>query len=253
MLEQELKLSVEGAFAPAVPAGHDDISRIEELPTLDLRATYYDTPDLRLARNGVTLRNRTGEGPDDGWCVKLPVGDGIAAGRDEVTFGGGARAVPPAAADLVKAFVRSAGLTPVARLRTRRRRWRLHGPHGVELAELVDDRVSVLHRGRVAERFREIEIEGRGIDRAALERIAAIVAHDGVTPAEQVPKLVRALGTRAAAPPDVVVPQQIRPRGPAAVAVRAAIARGRAAGHPERRAHPLGRGRAAASDAGRDP
>ena len=226
MLEQELKLSVEGAFAPTLPPDHTDVSGIEEQPTLDLRATYYDTPDLRLARHGVTLRNRTGEGQDAGWCVKLPVGDGIADGRDEVTFGGGVGAVPPAAADLVRAFVRSASLTPVARLRTRRRRWLLRGPDGGELAELVDDRVSVLHRGRVADRFREIEIEGRGIDRDALERIAGVVAREGVEPAEQIPKLVRALGTRASAPPDVVVTERIRPRDPASVAVRAAIARG---------------------------
>ena len=143
-----------------------------------------------------------------------------------MTFGGGGRAVPPAALDLVRAFVRSSSLTPVARLRTRRRRWRLQGPDGAELAELVDDRVSVLQRGRVADRFREIEIEGRGIDRDALERIAGIVARDGVEPAEQIPKLVRALGRRANAPPDVVVPARIRPRDPAAVAVRAALARG---------------------------
>ena len=226
MLEQELKLSVEGSFVPTVPPAGSDVAGIEELPALDLRATYYDTPDLRLARHGVTLRNRTGEGQDSGWCVKLPVGDGIADGRDEVSFGGGGRAVPPAAADLVRAFVRSATLTPVARLRTRRRRWRLQGPEGVELAELVDDRVSVLQRGRVADRFREIEIEGRGIDRDALERIAAIVARDGAEPAEQIPKLVRALGSRANAPPDVVVPRRMRPRDPASVAVRAAIARG---------------------------
>lgn len=226
MLEQELKLSVEGAFAPTLPPGGTDVSRIEELPALDLRATYYDTPDLRLARHGVTLRNRTGEGDEESWTVKLPVGNGIADGRDEVTFAGGGHVVPTAAADLVKAFTRSAGLAPVARLRTRRRRWALYGPNGTELAELVDDRVSVLQRGRVAERFREIEIEGRGIERDALERIAGIVARDGVEQAEQVPKLVRALGSRATAPPDVVVPTRIRPRDPAAVAVRAAIARG---------------------------
>jgi CHAD domain-containing protein len=226
MLEQELKFSVEGSFVPTVPPADSDVGGIEELPSLDLRATYYDTPDLRLARHGVTLRNRTGENHDAGWLVKLPVGDGIAEGRDEVSFDGGGRAVPPAAADLVRAFVRSSSLTPVARLRTRRRRWRLQGRDGVELAELVDDRVSVLQRGRVADRFREIEIEGRGVDRDALERIAGIVARDAVEPAEQIPKLVRALGSRANAPPDVVVPDGVGPGAPASVAVCAAIARG---------------------------
>src|SRR5512145_3141121 len=108
MLEQELKLSVDGSFAPAVPPGDAEVSGIEELPALDLRATYYDTPDLRLARHGITLRNRTGEGADSGWTAKLPVGEGIADGRDEITFGGSGNAVPPAAADLVTAVVRSA-------------------------------------------------------------------------------------------------------------------------------------------------
>jgi CHAD domain-containing protein len=225
MLEQELKLAVEGSFVPAVPPPDSGVGGIEELPALDLRATYYDTPDLRLARHGITLRHRTGES-DDGWCVKLPVGDGIADGRDEVSFAGGGRVVPPAAADLLRAFVRSSNLTPVARLRTRRRRWRLTRPDGEDLAELVDDRVSVLQRGRVADRFREIEIEGRGIDREALEELAALVTRDGAAPAEQVPKVVRALGARAGAAPDVVVPSKLRPSDPATVAVRAAIARG---------------------------
>jgi CHAD domain-containing protein len=226
MLEQELKLSVEGAFTPSLPQERTDVSGIEELPALDLRATYYDTPDLRLARHGLTLRNRTGEGEESGWTLKLPVGEGIAAGRDELHADGGGSAAPFALADLVTAFVRSSRLVPVARLRTRRRRWRLHGRDGAEVAELVDDRVSVLQRGRVADRFREVEIEGRGIDRDALERIAAVVARDGVGPAEQVPKLVRALGERATAPPDAAVPPQPGPRDPAGAAVRAAIARG---------------------------
>ena len=226
MLEQELKLSVEGAFTPSLPQERSDVSGIEELPALDLRATYYDTPDLRLARHGLTLRNRTGEGDESGWTLKLPVGKGIADGRDELQAGGGGRAVPLALADLVTAFVRSSRLVPVARLRTRRRRWRLHGRDGAEVAELVDDRVSVLQRGRVADRFREVEIEGRGIDRDALERIAAVVARDGVAPAEQVPKVVRALGERATAPPDAAVPSQPGPRDPAGDAVRAAIAHG---------------------------
>jgi CHAD domain-containing protein len=227
MLEQELKLAVDGSFVPAIPPEGSEVGAIEELPALDLRATYYDTPDLRLARHGVTLRNRIGDTEEGGaWTVKLPVGDGIAEGRDEISFEGAGRTVPPAAADLVRALVRSSTLTPVARLRTRRRRWRLRDPEGGELAEMVDDRVSVLQSGRVSDRFREIEIEGRGIDHAALERIAQIVTRNGVGSAEQIPKLVRALGRRAQAPPDVVVPARIRPRDPAAVAVRAAIGRG---------------------------
>jgi CHAD domain-containing protein len=226
MLEQELKLSVEGAFAPTFPPGRSDVAGVDELPPLDLRATYHDTPDLRLARNGVTLRCRSGEEGGPAWTLKLPVGDGIAEGRDELHFEGGARQVPEGAQDLVRALVRSEALGPVARLRTQRRRWLLRDAEGGELAELVDDHVSVMERNRVAARFRELEIEGRGVGRRALERIAGVLTSNGAARAEQTPKLVRALGERASAPPDVAPAEAPRPRDPAAHAVRAAIAAG---------------------------
>ena len=38
-----------------------------------LEAEYYDTGDMRLIRNGVTLRRRRG-GSDPGWHLKLPAG-----------------------------------------------------------------------------------------------------------------------------------------------------------------------------------
>ncbi len=38
-----------------------------------LEAEYYDTDDMRLIRNGVTLRRRRG-GSDPGWHLKLPAG-----------------------------------------------------------------------------------------------------------------------------------------------------------------------------------
>ena len=42
------------------------------MPDQQLRATYYDTADLRMARNGVTLRYRTGEAETPRWTLKLP-------------------------------------------------------------------------------------------------------------------------------------------------------------------------------------
>jgi CHAD domain-containing protein len=226
MLEQELKLSVEGAFAPTFPPGRSDVAGVDELRSLDLRATYYDTPDLRLARSGVTLRSRSGDESGSGWTLKLPVGDGIADGRDELHFEGGTRQVPQGAQDLVRALVRSEALLPVARLHTQRRRWLLRDADGGELAELVDDRVSVMEQGQVSGRFREVEIEGRGVGRETLEAIAGVLTNSGAVRAEQTPKLVRALGERAAAPPDVAAVGPPRPRDPAAHAVRATIAAG---------------------------
>ncbi|CAM5658801.1 hypothetical protein SMICM304S_11390 [Streptomyces microflavus] len=46
----------------------------------ELDAVYYDTADLRLAADSLTLRRRTG-GADEGWHLKFPVATGI---RDEL-------------------------------------------------------------------------------------------------------------------------------------------------------------------------
>ena len=76
-----------------------------------LDATYYDTPDERLAAAAITLRRRTG-GSDAGWHLKFPVAPGV---RDEI------RAplsdtVPRSLAGLVRSRVRDAELRPVVRL-----------------------------------------------------------------------------------------------------------------------------------------
>ena len=227
MLEVEVKLVVDGSFAPTLAPERAGVAGIEELAPLDLRATYYDTPDLRLARSGITLRHRTGEADHAGWTLKLPDAPGDSESRDEIEMAGPGNVIPDRAEDLVAAFVRTTALTPVARLRTRRRRWSLQDQDGSEIAELVDDRVSVLQRGRVTERFRELEIEGKGLDREGVERIASVLTENGAAAAApQVPKIVRALGSRAKAPPEVVVPDDLGPDAPAGVAVRAAIARG---------------------------
>src|SRR4051812_5902697 len=122
MLEVELKLAVDGPFAPALTPERIDVSSVEELGPLDLHATYWDTADLRLARNRVTLRHRTGEGAPR-WTLKLPALPRDITARHELDFEGPGRAIPEAALDLVTAFARSAPLSPVARLRTSRRRW----------------------------------------------------------------------------------------------------------------------------------
>ena len=48
--------------------------------TFGMAATYFDTDDLRLAANKVTLRRRTG-GEDDAWHLKLPVRPGSLRDR----------------------------------------------------------------------------------------------------------------------------------------------------------------------------
>src|SRR4051794_38891449 len=99
--------------------------RVSEPAQQSLRAVYWDTADLRLAREGITLRYRCGEGVGDGWHLKLPVQEagipdtGVGA-REEIHDGSAADQVPAALLDLVAVHLRSAVIGPVATLRTAR-------------------------------------------------------------------------------------------------------------------------------------
>ena len=74
------------------------VARVETRPTFAMSNVYYDTPDLRLFRWGITLRRRSG-GPDEGWHLKLPVqGAGEAGTAGVVCARGPADAVPTAPA-----------------------------------------------------------------------------------------------------------------------------------------------------------
>jgi CHAD domain-containing protein len=224
--ERELKLAVPTSFV--VPNLADDglgVIDMQELPELSLTSTYYDSNDLRLARNGVTLRYRTGEEVGPVWTLKLRVPGHDATERDEHTFPGDPESVPTEASDLVTAFVRTAPILPVASLATRRQRWQLCAVDDTALAELVDDEVSVLDGSRVVARFRELELESRGPDLPSLRQIANRLRRAGAVMAEPVPKAIRALGPRAAAEPDVT-PIAVTADDPAGRAVQAALASG---------------------------
>jgi len=91
---------------------------------------------------------------------------------------------------------------------------------------VVDDEVSVLHRGRVGIRFREIEVElGEGADDAFLAVVIDALRAAGAGPPDATPKVVRALGARALEPPDVA-PVILGTRPSAAEALRASISAG---------------------------
>jgi inorganic triphosphatase YgiF len=220
--EFELKFSAPADFAAGALALQAGIQHVE-LPAQNLVAVYYDTDDLRLARAGVTLRYRTGDGDDAGWTLKLPAQDKPAL-RDEVRIENGKSGVPDEARRLVTAFARGSELLRVVKLRTRRRRWSLRETDGREVAELVDDRVSVLDGRRVTQRFRELELEARAGDRAGLKPIEAALGEMGFAQSSQMPKAVRALGPKAAEPSDIPEGTSVSPRSPVAEAVAAAIA-----------------------------
>jgi CHAD domain-containing protein len=144
-LERELKLSVGPGFVlPPLSA---------DVEPRDLRATYYDTPDHRLARHGVTLRRRLEDGHDS-WQLKLPrEGDRLEMEWDAV-----GSEIPEDVTRLLTAYVRGSALVPVAELHTLRRAVCVSSKED-EAAEVVHDSVEVMEGTRVVRRFDEVEIE----------------------------------------------------------------------------------------------
>lgn len=224
--ERELKLAVNATFMlPDLTDSALGVLEFRDLPELDLVSTYHDTTDLRLARAGVTLRFRSGDEGGPIWTLKLRVPGSNGSIRDEVSFPGEPDTIPPGALDLVTALSRSSRLGPVATLRTRRRRWLLSGGGERELAMLADDEVTVLDGEQVVARFRELELESRGPELEQLIPIAERLQLAGAVLAEPVPKAVRAMGPRAAAPADLA-PIEVLPSDSAGRAVQAALAAG---------------------------
>ena len=68
MIEREVKLGAGPAFHLPDLNGVVDGVAVTPPEAVRLETVYYDTPDLRLARWGVSLRHRAGEG----WTLKLP-------------------------------------------------------------------------------------------------------------------------------------------------------------------------------------
>ena len=180
--ERELKLAPGDGFVLPELGG-------EILPKRVFTSTYHDTPDLVLARNGVTLRYRVEDGAG-AWQLKLPKD----AARVELEQAGVPARPPLELLSLLVAYLRGRDVGPVARLRTRREGVRASG------AEIVDDFVSVFEGRRVTRRFRELEVELVTGDERALRRLEKALRRAGAEAADQRPKLFRALDLAAPVP-----------------------------------------------------
>jgi len=238
-VEEERKFDVDPSFAlpelaGCLPPGGQVVTR----EPVELTATYHDTADLRLARAGASLRFRDGDQPP--WTVKLPTG--VPGIRHEVSRppAPDAPATPdgPPPAELVAlvtAVSRGAPLAPVVAIRSHRRRYELRDPDGTVLAELADDRVSVLDPGLPPTGFRELEVERVADGGDLLDRVSALLTGAGAVSGRFTPKHVRALSqlpglaAAVAAPPDLPAPEPLehQPRSGDVVtqAVRRSVAR----------------------------
>ncbi|MBX7268520.1 CYTH and CHAD domain-containing protein [Micromonospora sp. Llam7] len=216
MVEEERKFTVEPEWlmpdlSPAAPVG----GSVRALPPVTLVATYHDTVDLRLARAGVSLRHR--EGDELPWTVKLPTDSpGV---RHEISRAGAPGELPAELAELVTVFHRGAPLAPAAVVRTDRHGHEILDRAGTVLAEVVDDRVTVLDaEGTGTGGFREVEVERKAGDVELLDRLGGLLGDAGAEGGDFTPKHVRALGRAATAEPDLVAPAEL-PADPTAAAV----------------------------------
>lgn len=174
-VERELKL---------VPGEGFTLSGLgRELPPRTFVSAYHDTPDLRLARNGMTLRHRIEDGAGL-WQLKIPHG----AARIELEEPGPPARPPTDMLALLAVHLRGRELVRVARLRTRRQTVRAEG------AEIVEDSVAVLDGQRITSRFRELEVELLDGDDESLARLERALRAAGAAPGDFTPKLNRVLG-----------------------------------------------------------
>ena len=174
-VERELKL---------VPGENFRLADLgEPISTRVFTSTYCDTPDMRLARHGITLRNRVEDGARL-WQLKIPSG----AHRIELELPGTPARPPDEMTALLVAYLYDEQpLVKVARLRTRRQVVVKDG------AEILEDAVAVLEAQRVTRRFREIEVELIDGDEQTLRRLERVLRRAGATKDGFTPKLFRAL------------------------------------------------------------
>jgi CHAD domain-containing protein len=199
MPEREIKFLVSEDFS----LDQVDVGRKLRLtPAGDARyeTVYVDTPDLRLAGWGCSLRHRSGQG----WTLKLPTtGTGALLEREEIEAAGAdARLGPPEEIlRIVTAFVRSSAVRPVARLRTTRQIHRLEDAEARPMAEVVVDDVRV--EGSSPWSFQEVEVELAPDAPASIaDRMAKRLRAAGASP-ERRTKYLQALGDRAPAGAEV--------------------------------------------------
>lgn len=214
----ETEQKYEAAPGMALPSldGLPRVAAVSEPEVEILTAEYYDTGDLRLLREGVTLRRRQG-GADEGWHLKLPdwgKADGKAdgkAGKPRGHAGPTSRReirlplrqpdapsepVPEELARWVVVHTRHLPLRPIARIETRRRRTVLRAEDGASMAEVVADEVSAQSFGASAtvSHWYEIEVELTGGDPKLLRATDKRLRRNGVRPADRTTKVERALG-----------------------------------------------------------
>lgn len=202
-IEIELKFDVDpGQGAPDLRA-LPGIVGAHPIQTHSLDATYYDTENLDLALNRITMRRRLG-GPDAGWHLKRPTGIPGARRELHVAFSEAPSdgPVPGTLTEPVLVHIRTRTLRPVATIATSRTVTRLIGPDNIPVAELAEDIVTAqsLLPGGASQQWAEWEFEllGDRRDPRLLKAAHKHLSRSGGRPAVSESKLARAIGSTPA-------------------------------------------------------
>jgi len=183
-LDADVTLPELASVSPAV-------SGVAEEDTIHLTSIYYDTADLDLLRNGITVRRRSGT-VDAGWQLKMPDGDS----RIEIALPPSAGGVPKELRDIVLGARRGQPLQRLATVEISRDVRRHLAADGRLLAVVSDDTVhaSSASKPAVVSDWREVQVElGEVGDEALLVAIGGRLIRAGAEPALIRSKLARAL------------------------------------------------------------
>ncbi|PLA13193.1 CYTH and CHAD domain-containing protein [Corynebacterium riegelii] len=227
-LEVEIKLAVDDSTAVPDLTQLPGVSAMKDTTEHNLSAVYYDTPDLRLTRQKVTLRRRKG-GADDGWHLKLPAdGDGrheMRAPLDDPAT------IPSELLDQVRAMVRNVPLEPVAQVDNRRVESKLANQEDQIIAEFCDDHVTAwsLLPGGERTSWREWELElaesiaGTEEGHAMIRQATSFLINSGARKSSSPSKLATALGesVRTAPLPPHLQEPELEEGSPAAAVIAA--------------------------------
>ncbi|GAC69476.1 CYTH and CHAD domain-containing protein [Gordonia soli] len=206
-LEVELKFDVDAGHPAPDLRVLPGVVATSEPETFALDATYFDTENLDLASNRVTLRRRTG-GTDEGWHLKRPAGPSGARRETQIGFDTASADgdVPDELTLPVRALIRTRHLIPVAAISTSRTVTTLFGAGQHPIAVLCEDLVtarSLLPNGRHQEWSEwEFELVGDTDNTKLLKAAGRALQKAGAREASSASKLARAIGTT----PDVVAP-----------------------------------------------
>lgn len=156
---------------------------------------YYDTPELALARAGITVR-RSCDG--DVWVVTMAelsrAGESI---RREVSYVGSEDSVPAEVRRLLRPQLHGAPLTTVAHLATRRAVTPLINRSGVRLADVVDEHTVATRDTGSSRQFRVIDVQVcdlDGVGQRVLTEVHRLLTDAGCTREPRIAAYARVFG-----------------------------------------------------------